>query len=147
MVTQHPAKIRVLFLCTGNSCRSQMAKGWARYLKAGIIDAYSAGVSPGYINPRAVEVMAEVGVDISEHRPKHVDELAGIDFDYVITLCDNAREQCPVFPKHTRLIHRGFADPSFVDGAEQQVLTAFRQTREQIKAFVERMPEVLTSKG
>jgi arsenate reductase len=91
-------KIMVLFLCTGNSCRSQMAQGWARHLKDNVIDAYSAGIQPAGVSSRAVKAMAEVGIDISCQTSKHVDELAGIDFDYVVTLCDYAKEHCPVFP-------------------------------------------------
>lgn len=90
--------IRILFLCTGNSCRSQIAEGWTRYLKADLIEPYSAGIEPHGSNPDAVKVMAEVGVDISGHRSKHVDELRDIEFDHVITLCDQAYESCPVFP-------------------------------------------------
>ncbi len=88
-------KINVLFLCTGNSCRSQIAEGWARHLKSDVIEAFSAGVSPVGINSRAIKVMADAGVDISQHSSKHVDELNAIDFDYVVTLYDNAKEQCP----------------------------------------------------
>lgn len=136
-------KLKVLFLCTGNSCRSQIAEGWARHLKSDVIEPYSAGVSPGTLNTRAVNVMAEAGVDISAHRPKHVDALLGIDFDYVVTVCDNAREQCPVFPGRTRHIHKRFEDPSFMQGSEEQIMTAFRRLSNQIRAFVETMPESL----
>jgi len=90
-------KIKVLFLCTGNACRSQMAEGWARHLKSDVIEAYSGGVWPVGVSSRAMQVMAEAGVDISSHTSDHVDDLMEIDFDYVITLCDNARERCPIF--------------------------------------------------
>src|SRR5512133_2312066 len=91
-------KLKVLFLCTGNSCRSQMAEGWARALRGDVIEPYSAGIETHGLNPNAVKIMAEAGVDISRHRSKRLDELRGIDFDYVVTVCDNANESCPVFP-------------------------------------------------
>jgi arsenate reductase len=140
-------KIKVLFLCTGNSCRSQIAEGWARRLKGDVIDAYSAGIIPGRLNARAVEVMAEAGIDISQQYSKHIDELQGIDFDYVVTLCDNAEELCPVFPGEVKLIHRGFEDPSFVTGSEPEVIAAFRRTRDKIRAFIETLPESLEGKN
>ena len=136
-------KIKVLFLCMGNSCRSQIAEGWARHLKGDVIDAYSAGVSPGGLNSRAVSVMAEAGVDISMHRSKHVDELLGIEFDYVVTVCDNARDQCPVFPRQTGRIHKLFHDPSFMEGSEEEIMAALRELRDDIRAFIENMPESL----
>jgi len=105
------AKLRVLFLCTGNSCRSQMAEGWAKKLKGDVIEPYSAGIETHGLNPNAVKVMAEAGVDISSHRSKHLDEVKGVDFDFVVTVCDNAYEHCPIFPAKTRLIHVGFDDP------------------------------------
>ena len=97
-------KLKVMFLCTGNSCRSQMAEGWARALKGDLIDAYSAGVEPHGMNPRAIQVMAEAGVDMTAHRSKHVDELQQIPFDYVVTVCDHAHESCPLFPGNTKVI-------------------------------------------
>lgn len=140
-------KVKVLFLCTGNACRSQIAEGWARHLKSGVIEAYSAGVSPVWVSSRAVAVMAEAGVDISEQRSKHVDDLREIGFDYVVTLCDNARQQCPVFGGETKVIHRGFEDPSFMIASEQEIMAAFRKTRDDIRAFVETLPESLESKN
>jgi arsenate reductase len=104
-------KLKILYLCTGNSCRSQMAEGWTRHLKNDQIKAYSAGVEPHGIDPRAVKVMAEVGIDISGQASKHVDTLQGIEFDYVITLCDQANESCPLFFGKTRRLHMGFDDP------------------------------------
>ena len=104
-------KLKVLFLCTGNSCRSQMAEGWARRLKGDVIEAYSAGIETHGLNPHAVRVMAEAGVDISGHRSKHVDELKSIAFDYVVTVCDHAYESCPLFPGKTKVVHVGFEDP------------------------------------
>lgn len=136
-------KLNVLFLCTGNSCRSQIAEGWARHLRGDVIEAFSAGVTPVGVNENAIEVMAEAGVDISKHISKHIEDLAGVDFDYVVTVCDNAKEHCPVFPGKTRMIHKSFADPSFLIGERQVVLDAFRKTRDDIKAFVETMPESL----
>jgi arsenate reductase len=133
-------KIKVLFLCTGNSSRSQIAEGWARHLKDGVIDAYSAGVHPIGVSSRAIKVMSEAGVDISNHKSKHVDELKGIDFDYVVTLCDNAAESCPVFPGKAKIIHKPFEDPYLATGNEEIVLATFRRVRDQIKAFVEKMP-------
>jgi arsenate reductase len=136
-------KIKVLFVCTGNSCRSQMAEGWARYLKGDVIEAYSAGVWPVGVHPRAIRVMAEAGVDISDQTSKHVDEFLGTDFDFVVTLCDNARQQCPVFPGKAKLIHKAFEDPVAVAGSEEQIMHAFRKTRDDIKAFIETLPEAL----
>src|SRR5580692_10852949 len=98
-------KMKVLFLCTGNSCRSQMAEGWARALKGDVIEAYSAGVEPHGMNARAVEVMREAGVDIAGQRSKHVEELKGVAFDYVVTVCDHAHEACPVFAGDTKIVH------------------------------------------
>ncbi len=136
-------KIKVLFLCTGNSCRSQMAEGWANALKSDVIDAYSAGIYPVTVSSRAIKVMAEAGVDISQHRSKHVDEVMDIDFDFVVTLCDNAKQNCPVFPKQTRHIHKSFKDPTFIIGTEEKTMDEFRKTRDEIKAFIETLPERL----
>ena len=136
-------KLRVLFLCTGNSARSQMAEGWARRLKADFIESHSAGVDPRGPSRRAVRVMAEAGVDISDQRSKHVDELAGIDFDYVVTLCDHARQSCPVFPKKTKVVHFGFADPAAATGRPEEILATYRTVRDQIRDFVQTLPESL----
>jgi arsenate reductase len=129
-------KIKVLFICTGNSCRSQMAEGWARHLKGDTIDAYSAGLLPGSVNPRAIKVMKEVGVDLSKQRSKHIDELAGINFDYVVTVCDYAKQQCPTFGGQVRVIHKNIEDPSFLEGTEEEIMAAFRKTRDEIKEFI-----------
>ena len=104
-------KIKVLFLCTGNSCRSQMAEGWARALKGDLIEPRSAGVAPHGLDPRAAKVMAEAGGDTSGQRSKHVTELVEMDFHYVVTVCDSAREACPIFPRKTKMVHRSFDDP------------------------------------
>lgn len=137
-------KLKVLFLCTGNSCRSQMAEGWASYLKGDLIDAYSAGVNPARLSSRAVDVMAQAGVDISSHISKHADDLQGIEFDYVVTVCDNARENCPVFTGKAKLVHKSFQDPACLIGTKEEVLAAFRKVRDEIRAFIETMPGSLT---
>ena len=140
-------KLKILFLCTGNSCRSQMAEGWARHLKGDVLEPYSAGIETHGLNPRAVQVMAEAGVDISGHRSKHLDELKNITFDYVITVCDNARESCPVFPGKTKTIHAGFDDPPRLAKSattEEEALAPYRRVRDEIRAFIEKMPEILT---
>src|SRR5690554_2055688 len=104
-------ELRVLLLCTGNACRSQMSEGWARNLKGELIEAYSAGVAPHGVDPRAVWVMNEAGVDISGHTSKHVETLLHVPFDYVVTVCDDAAESCPIFPGTAKKVHRGFQDP------------------------------------
>ncbi|HUU20243.1 MAG TPA: arsenate reductase ArsC [Sedimentisphaerales bacterium] len=140
-------KIKVLFICTGNSCRSQIAEGWARHLKGSIIDAYSAGIRPIGVSSKAIKVMAEAGVDISMHKSRHVDEFSGIDFDYVVTLCDNAAENCPVFSGKARIVHRPFDDPYFASGSEEQIMATFRKVRDDIKTFIETLPESLEDKS
>ena len=142
-------KNRILFLCTGNSCRSQMAEGWARHLKGDQVEAFSAGIETHGLNPDAVRVMAEAGVDISSHRSKHVDELARIvDFDYVVTVCDHASEHCPLFPGKATVIHRGFDDPPRLArdaGTAEEALAHYRRVRDEIRAFVEGLPDSLGS--
>jgi arsenate reductase len=139
-------KLKILFLCTGNSCRSQMAEGWTRYLKGDAIDVWSAGIDPHGLDPLAVEVMAEAGVDISSHRSKHLNKVMEVPFDYVITVCDHARESCPLFPRPAKKIHVGFDDPPSL--AEQitsvkEKLSIYRRVRDEIRAFVETLPESL----
>ncbi len=139
-------RLKVLFLCTGNSCRSQMAEGWARALKSDVIEPYSAGIETHGMNPNAVKVMAEAGVDISGQRSKHVDELEGIEFDYVVTVCDNAHESCPLFPGKTKVLHKGFDDPPRLakDAAtEEEALDSYRRVRDEIRKFVESLPDSL----
>ena len=136
-------KKKVLFLCTGNACRSQMAEGWAKHLKSDTIEAYSAGIRPIGVSSRAIETMAEAGVDISDHTSKHMDEFWNIDFDYVITLCDNAAQNCPVFSGKAKVIHKPFEDPYFATGSEENIIAEFRKVREQIKQFIETIPESL----
>jgi len=138
-----PEKLKILFLCTGNSCRSQMAEAWTRLLKGDRFDAYSAGVQPKPIDPRAIKAMAEAGIDISEQKSKDVDVFGNMEFDYVITLCDNARESCPYFPAKTKLIHQGFEDPpKLAEEAknEDEAMAPYRRIRDEIKAFVETLP-------
>jgi arsenate reductase len=139
-------KLKVLFLCTGNSCRSQMAEGWARHLKGDAIDAYSAGIETHGLNPHAVQVMAEAGVDISDHRSKHLDEVKHIPFDYVMTVCDHAHESCPLFPGRTKVVHVGFDDPPRLAKAAksgQEALDCYRRVRDEIRTFVETLPDSL----
>ncbi len=136
-------KLKVLFLCTGNSCRSQMAEGWARALKGDIIEPYSAGLEAHGLNPRAVQVMAEAGVDISAQRSKTVDALPDVPFDYVVTVCDQAAEACPLFPGQAKVIHRGFTDPARATGSEEEILAVFRRVRDEIRDFVGGMPDNL----
>ena len=136
-------RIKVLFLCTGNACRSQMAEGWAWALKAERIEPYSAGVAPCFVHPLAVRVMEEAGVDISAQYSKHVEEMDGIAFDYIVTLCDYADSRCPIRPGQGKRVHRPFEDPIHARGTEAEVLAKFRSVRNRIRAFVERMPENL----
>jgi arsenate reductase len=140
------AKLKILFLCTGNSCRSQMAEGWARHLKGDVIEAYSAGIETRGLNPSAVRVMAEAGVDISSQRSKLVDAFRGMEFQYVITLCGHANETCPFFSGRTKVVHVGFDDPpqmAAMCDTEEKKLICYRTVRDQIKAFVSTLPEAL----
>ena len=139
-------KLKILFLCTGNSCRSQLAEGWARHLKRESIEPYSAGIETQGLNPLAVRVMAEAGVDISAQRSKHVDELAAVQFDYVITVCSKAQQNCPVFPGAAKMVHVGFDDPPRLAETakdEEEALDHYRSVRDQIKRFVENLPDAL----
>ncbi len=140
-------KLKILFLCTGNSCRSQMAEGWTRHLKGEIIEPYSAGIEIHGLNPLAVKVMAERGIDISRQRSKHVDELMSVDFDYIITVCDYVNEHCPVFPGKAKKVHVGFDDPPRLAQeakTEEEALIHYRRVRDEIRSFVERLPESLS---
>ncbi len=143
-------KLRILFLCTGNSCRSQMAEGWTRALKGESIEAYSAGIETHGLNRTAVEVMAEAGVDISGHTSKHVDSLRDMVFEAVITVCDNARETCPFFPGAGKMLHFGFSDPPAMakelaakGASEEEQRNCYRLVRDEIRAFVETLPDAL----
>jgi arsenate reductase len=125
--------LKVLFLCTENACRSQMAEGLVNHDLAGPVKAFSAGVRPSRVNPIAIRVMAELGIDISGHRAKSVDDLAGEQFDLVITVCDQAQQQCPIFPGDTEVMHIGFPDPAKATGAEAEILTVFRWVRDGLR--------------
>ena len=143
-------KLKVLFLCTGNSCRSQMAEGFANQLKGDVIEGYSAGVDPHGMNTRAIQVMKEAGVDIGGHTSKHVDSLKNVSFDYVVTVCDNAHESCPLFPGKTKVVHVGFDDPPRLAKdakSEEEALRHYRRVRDEIRSFIERLPEALNEGG
>jgi arsenate reductase len=135
-------RLKILFLCTGNSCRSQMAEGWARHLRSDDIETVSAGTETHGLNPNAVKVMAEAGVDISGARSKNVREFLDTAFDYVVTVCDNARENCPIFPGTGKIVHVGFDDPpalaEAVEGDEEK-LDIYRRVRDEIREFVEQL--------
>ena len=142
-----PGKVRIIFLCTGNSCRSQMAEAWTRELKGETFDPYSAGVEARGIDPFAIQVMKEVGVDISGQQSKNVDTLQDIEFDYVVTLCSHAQEVCPFFPARTSVIHVAFDDPPALaaqGGTKQEdALKHYRRVRDEIRHFVRGFPETL----
>ncbi len=139
--------LRVLFLCTGNSCRSQMAEGWTRHLKGDVVEPYPAGVDPGRLDSRAVAVMEEAGVDISRRSSKPLSEVMHVPFDVVVTVCGDAHESCPVFPGRTTVVHRGFDDPprlAATASSEDEALDHYRRVRDEIRVFVE---ELLQSLG
>lgn len=126
---------KILVLCTGNSCRSQMAHGYLKHFSGDQAEVYSAGIATHGVNPRAIAVMKEDGIDISHHTSNHVSEYLDIDFDYVITVCDHAKESCPVFPRHVTSFHQNFPDPTHVKGSEEEIHKAFITTRDMIKDF------------
>ena len=143
-----PRRLKILFLCTGNSCRSQMAEGWARHLKSDVIEPSSAGIEKHGMNPHAVKVMAEAGVDISKHYSKTAVELGPLQFDYVVTVCGHANEHCPIFPGQAKVVHVGFEDPpkltkDLPDGEGKLVI--YRRVRDEIRRFIETLPNALTS--
>lgn len=145
---------KILFLCTGNSCRSQMAEGWVKHLLGDKVAAYSAGIETHGLNSSAVQVMAEAGVDISNHISQHIDELSYIEFDTIITVCGHAKESCPIFPARSQVIHIGFADPPKLakeveqsGGNDQAQLDCYRKVRDEIKNFVLTLPEILNKQG
>lgn len=143
-------KLKVLFLCTGNSCRSQMAEGWALHLKCDLIEAYSAGIETHGLNRNAVKVMAEADVDISGHRSKNVTELMEVPFDYVVTICGHANETCPMFPGKAKVVHVAFDDPPKLARSaktEEEALNCYRRVRDEIRAYVETLPQSLETKG
>ncbi len=142
-------KLKVLFLCTGNACRSQMAEGWCRHLKGDVIEAYSAGIETHGLNPNAVKVMAEAGVDISGHKSQHVDEFKDVAFDYVVTVCGHANEHCPMFAGKAKVVHAGFDDPpalAKIAQTQQHAMDCYRRVRDEIRAFVEGLPDSLVKK-
>jgi len=141
-------KLKILFLCTGNSCRSQMAEGWTRHLKSDCIEVCSAGIETHGLNPRAIAVMAETGVDISAQRSQNISEFADVALDYVITVCGHAHESCPIFPGKTSVRHVGFDDPPALAAdceSEQDALAHYRRVRDEIRAYVETLPDSLTT--
>ncbi len=131
-----PEKKRVLFVCTGNSARSQMAEGFLRHLAGDDYEVSSAGTEPSAVNPLAIEVMKEKGIDLSQHRSKSITEFLGQEFDVVVTVCDSARETCPVFPTNELQLHWSFEDPAAAEGTRAQRLQVFRQVRDEIEARV-----------
>lgn len=140
-------KLKILFLCTGNSCRSQMAEGWARHLKGDVLEPYSAGIETHGLNPNAVDVMAEADVDISHHHSKTLNDLKDIPFDYVVTVCASAHETCPIFPGKAKVVHVGFDDPpklAIAAKTGEEALGHYRRVRDAIRAFVETLPGSIT---
>jgi arsenate reductase (thioredoxin) len=137
-------KLKILYICTGNSCRSQMAEGWTRRLKGDHLEPFSGGVENHGLDPKAVKVMAEAGVDISNQRSKLLSELTNQSFDYVVTICNKARESCPVFPGKAKMRHQGFDNPPLLTAnfsSEEEELAVYRRVRDEIRVFVEQMPE------
>ena len=126
---------RVLVLCTGNSCRSQIAQGFLKHFGKEDIEVYSAGIETHGVNPGAIRTMSETGIDISGHTSNHVDEYLDLEFDYVITVCDNARESCPVFPSTATMLHHNFEDPAKATGTEEEIMNKFSEVRDQIRDY------------
>lgn len=142
-------KLKVLFLCTDNSCRSQMAEGFARHLIGNTVTPFSAGIEAKGLDPYAIRVMKESGIDISDQHSKTVDKLAGIEFDYCITLCGHAEENCPVFPAKTKIIHQGFDDPPKLAAnakSEEERISHYRRIRDEIRKYIETLPASLKQK-
>lgn len=128
---------KILVLCTGNSCRSQMAEGYLRHFANGNAEVYSAGVETHGVSPKAIAIMQEDGIDISNHTSNNMDEYFDIDFDFVITVCDNAKERCPFFPTKAKKFHHNFSDPAKATGTDEEINEQFRQVRQQIKEYCE----------
>lgn len=126
---------RILVLCTGNSCRSQMAEGYLQHFAGARAKVYSAGVETHGVNPKAIAVMAEDGIDISQHTSNHIDEYREVDFDFVITVCDHAKERCPFFPTAAKMFHENFPDPAKAAGTPEEIMNAFRAVRQQIRDY------------
>jgi arsenate reductase len=135
-----PDKKRVLILCTGNSARSQMAEGFLRHDAGDRFEVFSAGTKPGHVRPEAIQAMREVGIDISSQRSKGVHEFAGERFDYVLTVCDNAEESCPVFPGQSFRIHQSFDDPAAIEGSGEERLAVFRRVRDELRTYLSAFP-------
>jgi arsenate reductase (thioredoxin) len=133
-------KKRVLILCTGNSVRSQMAEGLLAHDAADRFQVESAGTKPGRVKPEAIAVMKELGIDISDHRSKHVGEFQGQHFDYVLTVCDNAKESCPFFPGESKRFHKAFDDPAAYEGTEEERLSVFRRVRNELRDYLKTFP-------
>jgi len=125
----------ILVLCTGNSCRSQIAEGYLRFFAKGKVNIYSAGIETHGVNPKAIQVMKEDGIDISHHTSNNVNEYAHIDFDFIITVCDNAKENCPYFPSKAKKFHQNFPDPAKATGTQEEINNKFREVREMIKTY------------
>jgi arsenate reductase len=143
-----PSIQKILFICIGNACRSQMAEGWVKKLKGNILEPYSAGIEKHGIDPKAVKVMAEVGIDISKQQSKFISELGERDFDYVVTICSDANEKCPIFPSKMKRLHHGFDNPPVLARkakSEEEALNIYRRVRDEIRDFVESMPKSLQS--
>ncbi|HTX39344.1 MAG TPA: arsenate reductase ArsC [Bryobacteraceae bacterium] len=138
-----PDKKRVLILCTGNSARSQMAEGLLRHDAGERFEVFSAGTRPSRVRPEAIAAMREVGIDISGQRSKSVDEFAAQSFDYVLTVCDNARESCPIFPGHGVRLHRSFDDPAAVQGSDEERLAEFRRVRDELREYLAGFPGIV----
>jgi len=128
---------KILVLCTGNSCRSQIAEGYLKYYAGERASVYSAGVETHGVNPKAISIMAEEGIDISGHTSNNIDEYTDIDFDFVITVCDNAKERCPYFPTNAKKFHHNFPDPGKATGSDEQITEQFRVVREMVKKYCE----------
>lgn len=129
---------KILVLCTGNSCRSQIAEGYLRFFAGSKAEVFSAGIETHGVNPRAIQIMREDGIDISGHTSNNVDEYVDINFDFVITVCDNANERCPYFPSTAKKLHYNFPDPAKAKGSEEEILSEFRRVREMIKAYCDK---------
>jgi arsenate reductase len=136
-------KKRVLILCTGNSARSQMAEGLLRHDAGDRFEVFSAGTRPSQVRSEAIAAMRELGIDISSHRSKSVEEFTGQEFDYVLTVCDHAKESCPIFPGKTAMIHHTFEDPAAVQGSDEERLAAFRRVRDELRSYLMNFPQVL----
>lgn len=126
---------RILVLCTGNSCRSQIAEGYLKHFAGNRAEVYSAGIETHGVNPRAIQIMKEDGIDISNHTSNHVDEYAHVKFDLILTVCDHAAERCPVFPSTAKRFHHNFTDPAKGKGSEEEIMNLFREVRDQIKVY------------